>query len=217
MQLRAICDRVSAMGKTFEYNGVKLTRFGHSSFLIEHGNEAIYIDNYALPEKIEKKATIIIHTHNHYDHCADVSRIADAKTAYAGGCGKHAHDHPGKKLKIRDVQLEFVSNYNITKPFHPKGVVSGVIITINGVRIYHAGDTDFIPEMKDRRCDIALLPIGGHFTMDAKEAADAVKAINPKVAIPMHYNYIPMTNADPQVFKGLVEGNFSNTKVVILE
>ncbi len=203
------------MTRTFEYQGVSITWFGHSSFLIEHGTEAIYIDNYALPDQVERKATIIIHTHGHYDHCADPAKIADNKTVFAGMC-RHAHDTIGDKLKIGSVQLEFVEAYNISKPFHHRNAGCGVIVTVGGVRIYHASDTDFIPEMAGYRCDVALLPIGGTFTMNEKEAADAVKAINPKVVIPMHYDYIPQTKADPVYFKKLVEGNFNNAKVVIL-
>lgn len=203
------------MGRTFEYNGVSITWFGHSSFLIEHGREAVYIDNYALPDITEKKATIIVHTHGHYDHCADCGKIADEKTAYAGMC-RHARDLIGNKLKIRDVQVEFVDAYTPTKPYHHKNAGCGVIITLGGVRVYHAGDTDLIPEMERIKCDIALLPIGGTFTMNEKEAADAVKIINPKVVIPMHYDYIPQTRADPNYFRKLVESNFSNTKVVVL-
>lgn len=203
------------MSKTFVYKDVAITWFGHASFLIEHDQEAIYIDNYVLPDKVERKATIIIHTHEHYDHCADVSKIADSITVYAGMCGKHARDLIGNKLKIRNVQIEFVEAYNPSKPFHPKNFGCGVIITIGGIRIYHAGDTDLIPEMKDYRCDVALLPIGGTYTMNEKEAAEAVKIINPKVVIPMHYNYLPQTKADPEFFRKLVEGN-SHTKVVIL-
>lgn len=203
------------MGRAFEYNGVSITWFGHSSFLIEQGREAIYVDNYALPDRVEKKATIIVHTHGHYDHCADCGKIADEKTVYAGMC-RHAHDLIGNKLRIRDVQVEFVDAYTPTKPYHPKNAGCGVLITLGGVRIYHAGDTDVVPEMERIRCDIALLPIGGTFTMNEKEAADAVKIINPKVVIPMHYDYIPQTRADPNYFRKLVESNFSNTKVVVL-
>jgi L-ascorbate metabolism protein UlaG (beta-lactamase superfamily) len=207
--------QVAGMAKTFTYQGVTITWFGHASFLLENGNEAIYIDNYALPDRVEQRATIIVHTHGHYDHCADCGKIADTKTVYAGMC-RHARDLVGNRLKIRDVKIEFVEAYNISKPFHPKGNGCGVVITLGGLRIYHAGDTDFIPEMAGLNCDVALLPIGGTYTMNEKEAADAVKAINPKVAIPMHYDYIPQTRADPSYFKKLVEGNFSNTKVVVM-
>lgn len=204
------------MANSFMYEGVKITRFGHASFLLEYGNEAIYIDNYILPEQVEKKATIIIHTHGHYDHCADTSKISDNKTAFAGMC-KHAHDLVGNKLKIRDVQIEFVEAYNNAKPFHPKNKGCGVIVNLGGVRIYHTGDTDFILEMQRYRCDVVLIPIGGTYTMNEKEAAEAVKAISPKIAIPMHYDYVPGTRADPNFFRKLVETAAPGTRVVILQ
>lgn len=204
------------MTNSFVYEGVRITWFGHASFLLEYEDEAIYIDNFALPEHISKKATIIVHTHEHYDHCADTSKISDDKTVFTGRC-KHAHDLIGNKLKIRDVQIEFVDAYNVSKPFHHKNDGCGVIITLGGVRIYHAGDTDCIVEMGQYKCDVALLPIGGNFTMNEKEAADAVKLIGPKIAIPMHYDYIPGTRADPNYFKKLVETNSPRTRVVVLQ
>ncbi|MDD5337400.1 MAG: MBL fold metallo-hydrolase [Candidatus ainarchaeum sp.] len=204
------------MANSFEYQGVRISWFGHSSFLLEYGEEAIYIDNYVLPDVIGKKATIIVHTHGHYDHCADCAKIADAKTVYAGMC-KHARDFIGNKLKIRDVEIEFVDAYNNGKPFHHKNTGCGVIINLGGTRIYHAGDTDFIVEMQRYRCDVALLPIGGSVTMDEKEAMEAVKAIGPKIVIPMHYNYLPMTKADPGYFRKLVEQNAPRTRVVVLD
>ncbi len=78
--------------------------------------------------------------------------------------------------------------YNIGKSFHPKdkGFV-GYIITVEGQRIYHAGDTDLIPEMSEVECDIALLPVSGTYVMTAKEAADAVSHIKTGLAVPMHY------------------------------
>ncbi len=203
------------MARTFEYLGIRITWFGHASFLVEDDDEAVYIDNYALPQDVERRATIIVHTHGHYDHCAESGKIADERTIYAGMC-RHAHDLIGNKLKIRNVQIEFVEAYNPAKPFHPRGSGCGVIITIGGVRVYHAGDTDFIREMGEYRCDVALLPIGGTFTMDEKEALSAVKAITPKIAIPMHYDFIPQTRADTNYFKKLVEQNAPNTRVVVL-
>ncbi|MFA5077543.1 MAG: MBL fold metallo-hydrolase [Candidatus Micrarchaeia archaeon] len=204
------------MANSFEYQGVRITWFGHSSFLIEYGPESVYVDNYVLPSIIEKKATIVIHTHGHYDHCADCAKIADAKTVYAGMC-RHARDLIGNTLKIRDVKIEFVDAYNNGKPFHHKNSGCGVVLDLGGTRIYHAGDTDFIAEMRRYRCDVALLPIGGTATMDEKEAVEAVKVLGPKIAIPMHYNYVPMTKADPTFFRKLVEQNAPRTRVVVLD
>jgi len=88
----------------------------------------------------------------------------------------------------------------------------GFVINIKGTRIYHSGDTDFIPEMKKIKADIALLPIGGTYTMDVAEAVEAVKAINPEVAIPMHYGDIVGSVEDARKFKEM-----SSVKVEILK
>ena len=202
------------MADTFTYGGVMIRWLGHSSFLIECGEEAIFIDEYRLPENYIKPATIIVHTHGHYDHCVD-SKAANNNAVYVGRC-RHANDFIGDAKKIREVKIDIVEAYNPAKPFHPKGAGCGVIISIGGIRIYHAGDTDFIPEMHSYKCDVALLPIGGKFTMDEKEAVEAVKAISPKIAIPMHYGSTPMTKADPEFFRKLVEQTAPRTKVVVL-
>lgn len=208
---------MARMTNSFEYNGVLITRFGHASFLLEHGDERIYIDNFVLPDRPpEMRATIIVHTHGHYDHCADSGKIADDRTVYAGIC-KHARDIIGNRLKIRDVQIEFTEAYNPNLPYHPKGSGCGVIITLGEVRIYHAGDTGLIPEMRDVKCDVALLPIGGKVTMDEKEAAEAVAEIGPKIVIPMHYDFLPQTKADAGYFKKLVDEKSPRARVVILE
>ena len=92
--------------------------------------------------------------------------------------------------------------YNTNKKFHPrqKGWV-GYIVTLEGQRIYHAGDTDFIPEMKDIDTDVALLPVSGTYVMTAEEAAEAAEAISPKLAIPMHYGSIVGDEGDAKTFK----------------
>ena len=102
--------------------------------------------------------------------------------------------NPGDKQVVDDITIEAVHAYNVNKfrspgvPFHPKGFGIGFIITTEGRRIYFAGDTDFIPEMKTfENIDYALLPIGGTYTMDEQEAVEALTAIKPKVVIPMHY------------------------------
>jgi len=110
---------------------------------------------------------------------------------------------PGQTIKINDEKITAVPAYNLNKEFHPKdnGWV-GFIIEMDGVRVYHAGDTDLIPEMKDIETDIALLPVGGTYTMDADEAARAVKTFKKcKVAIPIHYGSIVGNASDAEKFK----------------
>jgi L-ascorbate metabolism protein UlaG (beta-lactamase superfamily) len=127
---------------------------------------------------------------------------------------KHKHTvRPGDTLTIDGVHIEAVPAYNIGKDFHPKakGHV-GYIIGVAGTKIYHAGDTDNIPEMKQMDVDVALLPVGGTYTMDAAEAAKAAEAVKASVAIPMHWGTIIGDEEDAKAFKAACK-----VPVVILE
>lgn len=202
---------------SFTYKDVKITWFGHASFMLEWKEERIYLDPYVLPETTDMEpASVIIHTHGHYDHCVDSPGLETQDTKLLGSC-KHATNKPGDSVKVRDVRIEFVPAYNPEKRFHPKGTGTGVVIELGNTRIYHAGDTELIPEMSKVKCDVALLPIGGTFTMDLEQAVKAVETIRPRIAIPMHYNYIEGTSADPKVFARLVKEKAPETEVVVLE
>jgi L-ascorbate metabolism protein UlaG (beta-lactamase superfamily) len=111
----------------------------------------------------------------------------------------------GGREKAGGVLIEAVDAYNIGKQFHKKGEGAGYIVRFRTCGVYIAGDTDNIPEMKGYKCDIAIVPIGGTYTMNASEAAEAIAAISPKIAIPCHYNYLAETKADPQQFRSQVE------------
>ena len=114
---------------------------------------------------------------------------------------------PGSKLTAAGVEIEVVPAYNIDKAFHPKdNNWLGFIITIDGTRIYHAGDTDLIPEMDTFSVDIALLPVSGTFVMTADEAVEAAKRLNPRLAIPMHYGAIVGSEEDALQFKKALKG-----------
>ena len=103
---------------------------------------------------------------------------------------------------MADVTIKAVPAYNQGKPFHPRSNNwVGYLITIDNTKVYHAGDTDLIPEINDIEADFALLPIGGTYTMNVQEAASCVKKIKPKVAIPMHYGSIVGSNSDALEFK----------------
>ena len=115
---------------------------------------------------------------------------------------------PGEKTTVGEVEIETVPAYNIDKSYHPKAAEHlGFIVTFQGERLYFAGDTDRIPEMAAIDCDVALLPVGGTYTMDVNEAAQAAADIGPKVAVPMHER-----NADPEEFR-----NLCDCEVVIME
>lgn len=192
---------------------------GHDSFRLE-GELTIYIDPWKLPPN-PPKADIILITHEHYDHCSpeDVAKIQKADTvivtipaAAKKLKGEVKTVKPWDKITVKGIEVETVPAYNLDKPFHPKeaGHV-GFIVNFGGKRIYHAGDTDFIPEMKNLKVDIALLPVSGTYVMTADEAAKAADAIKPQVAIPMHYGEIVGSEKDAQRFKEL-----TSVQVVIL-
>lgn len=193
---------------------------GHDSFRLE-GEVTIYIDPWKLPPN-SPKADIILVTHEHYDHCSpeDVAKIQKADTvivtipaAARKLKGEVKAVKPWDKITVKGVEVEAVPAYNIDKPFHPKeaGHV-GFIVNLGGKRIYHAGDTDFIPEMKGLKVDIALLPVSGTYVMTADEAAMAADAIKPEVAIPMHYGEIVGSEKDAERFKKL-----TSVQVIILK
>jgi L-ascorbate metabolism protein UlaG (beta-lactamase superfamily) len=123
-----------------------------------------------------------------------------------------------EEAMVGDVKVKAVEAYNVKRfrspgnPFHPKGFGVGYLITALGKTVYHAGDTDFIPEMKQLgHIDVALLPSGGTYTMDNSEAAEAALAINPAVVIPMH-----RWDTKPDEFKKVVQAT-SKIKVAVLE
>ena len=108
---------------------------------------------------------------------------------------------PGSSYEIGSLKFETVPAYNKLKPFHPKhaGWV-GYILEVDGQRIYIAGDTDAVKEVKQVQCDVALVPVGGTYTMDAIQAAELVNAIRPKTAIPTHYGSIVGKKEDAAAF-----------------
>jgi len=214
---------------------IELKWLGHSGFFIKN-SRVIYIDPYNIKEGMEK-ADIIFITHSHYDHCsvADIEKIVQdgTKIVMTADCQskitrfnvpiKMEIVEPDKELDIGDIKISVIPSYNSDKHFHPKDENwVGYILKMNNLIIYHAGDTDLIPEMQKLtgykqpgKEFVALLPIGGRFTMNPEEAAEAAKLIKPTLAIPMHYGSVVGTNEDAREFKELCEEN--NIRCEILE
>ncbi|MBN1228094.1 MAG: MBL fold metallo-hydrolase [Deltaproteobacteria bacterium] len=199
----------------------KMTWLGHDCFRIE-AEKTIYFDPFEISSG--PQADIILITHDHYDHCSpdDVAKIQGPDTvivAEKDSAKKLSGDvrvmKPGDSVDINGLVVHAVPSYNIDKDFHPKkNGWLGYIIDIDGVKLYHAGDTDFIPEMSDIAVDIALLPVSGTYVMTADEAVRAALVIKPRVAIPMHYGSIVGDEHDAVRFKTALEGEVD---VVILE
>lgn len=176
---------------------------------------AIYIDPLEIPDE-KHDADFILITHDHYDHFSieDIRKAANADTILvvpekmaakarevSGMVGKIETVKPSVYREMGGLEFETVPAYNTLKPFHPKSAEwVGYILRIDGKRIYIAGDTDATKEAKAVKCDIALVPIGGTYTMDAKKAAELINTIRPDVAIPVHYGHIVGKPSDGEVF-----------------
>jgi L-ascorbate metabolism protein UlaG (beta-lactamase superfamily) len=183
---------------------------GHASIRIE-AEKTIYID----PWKISggPMADLILVSHTHHDHLspADIKKIQKEETviiASADAAAQLSGDvralRPGDRLTVQGVTVEAVPAYNVGKPFHPKANDwIGFLLTVEGKTIYYGGDTDCIPEMNAIKADIWILPVGGTYTMTAKEAAGIINIKQPAVAIPIHCGDLVGTFEDAATFKRL--------------
>jgi len=212
--------------KSLNVGEVEITWLKHAGFKIAGGGVVVYIDPYGVRSK--DVVDFIFITHEHYDHCdmPSLMVLSSDRTTIVGprAVMKKVAELPGKKLEVAagqihelgSITVEVIPAYNVLKSYHPVGAGGvGYVITIGGVRIYHAGDTDYIGEMgKLKEIDVALLPVSGIYVMDAKEASNSAKAFKPRIAIPMHYGDIVGSKHDALQFKELA-GEI--TQVEILE
>lgn len=210
---------------------MKLTYLGHSAFYLEGGKVKALIDPF-ISEKLEnlpfdtKEITHIFVTHGHADHLGSTVNIAKESGATVISNFEICTYLQKKNIKVHPmhiggrVKLEF-GRVKMTPALHGSGIETedgmlyggnpgGFVIEIDGQKIYHAGDTGLTLDMKlleVENIDVALLPIGGNFTMDIEDAVRAVELIKPKLVIPMHYGTFPIIEASPEEFASKVVGS----------
>ena len=194
----------------------------HSSIRIETNHKIIYCDPFKI-RRDSHDADIILITHSHYDHFSeeDILKIRKEntkivitsdlkeKTIHLGFQEKDIIEvNPNQEYEVLEIKIHTIPAYNINKQFHPKeNNWVGYLLIIEGQAIYIAGDTDITEENKKVKCDIALVPIGGTYTMTPEEAAQLINTIKPKKVIPTHYGEIVGTRGDANIFKELVRTN----------
>jgi L-ascorbate metabolism protein UlaG (beta-lactamase superfamily) len=192
--------------------GISIQWLGHATFKIRYDNTIIYIDPWKLKES-PHDATLVLVSHSHYDHysAADIAKASGPQTKLIASADVAAKEKggeaitPGATIVTGNVRVTGVPAYNPNKQFHPRANNwVGFVIEVGGKRIYYAGDTDLTDEMKAlKNIDVALLPIGGKYTMNAEEAAEATKNIKPKLAVPYHYGDIIGSQSDADKFAKL--------------
>ena len=203
-----------------EKNAENIEVFTQNSIRIKGSIGTVYVDTFKMSDEPHDADYVFI-THDHYDHfnMEDLPKVCKSDTILivpenmkekareaASFVKKIVTVCVDEKRTVGDICFETVPSYNIGKPFHPKdaGWV-GYILIIDQERIYIAGDTDATDEVKTVKCDIALVPIGGKYTMNAEEAAGLINIIKPVIAIPTHFGGIVGSDSDAKIFSELVK------------
>lgn len=196
----------------------RLTWLGHSGFVYQGDSATVYIDPFRVPEDhpVDDPADLLLITHCHYDHCSpeDIERIVtpdtvilcpeDCTAQLRGIPGRRKLVQVGSEFDVAGVRVRALPAYTRKSRLHGRGQGwVGYLIEDDGVRWYHAGDTDYIPEMKEIRADVACLPVSGGTVMTAVEAAAAAKGMSPGIAVPMHYGTIMGSDRDAELFRKL--------------
>lgn len=192
----------------------------HSSIRIQSGDTVLYVDPYKVSGR-PQDADFVFITHDHFDHFSpeDIEKVSCDKTVLV--VPEKMRDKvlqeadetrgiipvkPDAPYDINGFGFETVPAYNRLKPFHPKAAGwVGYIFCLDGKRIYVAGDTDATPDARKVQCDVALVPVGGTYTMNASQAAELVNTIRPASAIPTHYGSVAGSAADAESFREKVD------------
>lgn len=188
--------------------------------------KTIYFDPYKI-ENDKHDADIIFITHNHYDHMDNesIEKIKNKNTIIVAPKSMeevinkiefkdYIYLEPFDETSIDNINVKTIPAYNKEKAFHPRtNNWLGYVITLDNITYYIAGDTDATEAAENVKCDIAFIPIGGHFTMDVEEATELIQKMNPKIVIPIHYgSIIGETTYGKQFAENLV-----NTNIEVIE
>ena len=183
------------------------------------GSKVVWFDPFKVAEAAHD-ADLICVTHEHYDHFdpESIGKIRKPGTVFIGPAALEKQlkkvaeaDEvrlltPGEELDLGDISIAGLPSFNKLKPFHPKKKQwLGYLLSMDGIRYYVAGDTDAVEALSDVSCDVAMVPIGGTYTMTAPEAAGLINRIRPSAAIPTHYGSIVGKPGDADTFRGLVD------------
>lgn len=189
----------------------RFTWFRQSAFRWEGDGLVLYIDPWGVTGDVP--ADVILITHAHFDHFRpdEIARIrrggtrilapADVARELSGDVTAVA---PGESHEVAGVRIQTVPAYNIVEERldkHPKvNNWVGYVLELGGSTYYHAGDTDHLPELETVRTDVAFVPIGGTFTMDVRQAGGLVRAMSPRLAVPMHFGFVVGSPSDADAF-----------------
>jgi L-ascorbate metabolism protein UlaG (beta-lactamase superfamily) len=219
---------------------VDIRWLGHACFELRSGGTAVLVDPFlsqnpkaaAQPDELEPD--VILLSHGHFDHIGDTVDIARRSGATVVAVAEVANEIGGEGIDVRDPNIGGTVKFDwgwvkLTPAWHsgttPGGTAhpaAGLLIHLGDRLVYHLGDTALFSDMqlvarRGDRVDAALVPIGGHYTMDRWDAVTAVEFINPRVAIPCHYGTFPPVESDPQAFRADVEGGGFAEQVVVLD
>jgi L-ascorbate metabolism protein UlaG (beta-lactamase superfamily) len=216
---------------------MELRYLGHSAFALTDGGTTVLVDPFltgnprAAASADELDATTILLTHGHADHLGDTVAIAKRTGATVVAIVELANEIGGEGVDVRDPNLGGTETFDwgsvkLVPAWHtavsPSGTAhtpAGLLIELAGTTIYHVGDTCLFSDLqlvgRGREIDVALVPIGGHYTMDRHDAVEAVKLIGAKTVIPIHYNTFPPIETDAQAFKAEVEAQTASAVVVL--
>ena len=216
---------------------MELRYLGHSAFELTDGGTTVLVDPFltgnpkAAATADELDATTILLTHGHGDHIGDSVAIAKRTGATVVAIVELANEISAEGVDVRDPNLGGTVTFEwgsvkLVPAWHtgmsPKGTAhtpAGLLIEFAGTTIYHLGDTCLFSDLqlvgRGREIDVALMPIGGHYTMDRHDAVEAARLVGAGTVIPCHYDTFPPIETDAQAFKAEVEGQTSSRVVVL--